>query len=103
MAEQPDITVLAGYVRNKLRAGRTATVVLAKRRVHIIPHTTLGQDIPGLLVASDKGESLWVHPNTPLNAAMFSAGGFGLQRARLLTRVFNAIRGNLANVEKAQK
>lgn len=93
MTDEPNIDTLAGHVRNRLKAGQTTTVILDKRRVHFIPHVVLGQEIPGVLVASDKGESLWVQPSTVLNTVAFQAGGFSLRRARLLGRVFSAIRG----------
>lgn len=82
---------LAGFIRNKVRAGQTATFVLSGRRVHVIPHTVLGQELPGMLVASDRGESLWVDPATPLNTALFMAGGFSTGRASALVRLFKQL------------
>jgi hypothetical protein len=93
VSDGPDLTVLAGYVRNKLQAGQAATIIVKGRRVFIVPHTVLGGELPGVLVASEKGESLWVDPNTPLNWHMFVAGGFSLPRARIVAKTFSAIRG----------
>jgi hypothetical protein len=89
----PDLRVLAGYVRNKVQKGQTATFMAHGRRVHIIPHTLLTGELPGLLVASDRGESIWVTHDTPLNVITFQAGGFHLRRASLLCNLFKAIRG----------
>lgn len=88
----PDLTTLAGYVRNRISTGQPATIVLEGRRVHIIPNAVLGQDLPGMLVASDRGESLWVEPKTNLGVTAFVAGGFTMSRARTLARLFQTIR-----------
>lgn len=98
----PDMRILAGFVRNKVSAGRTATFMLDKRRVHVIPHTVLDQEIPGLLVCSDRGESLWIEPHSALNALRFQSGGFSLHRAKILVRLFTAIRGTQKHASRGE-
>lgn len=92
-ADTPDLSRLAAYVRNRLEAEGTARIVLNKRTVYIIKADRLGDTLPGLLVASDLGESVMVRPDMPLNSGIFVSGRFSLQRAATLSKLFLAMRG----------
>lgn len=102
-AADRDYSVVAGHVRNRLRAGQATSLMIDKRRVFFIPTGIFGDTLPAVLVASEKRESLLVHPHTPLNRQAFVAGGFSLTRARTLASIFDAIRGKQSTKSQISK
>ena len=93
VANDPDLSVLAGYVRNRIKAGQSAQFMYAGRRVFIVPTTAFGDTLPGMLVAVAPGASIVVEPDTPLGTITFVAAGFRLHFAVFLVNLFLAIRG----------
>lgn len=92
----PDLRVLAAYVRNRLTAGETAEFWVKGARVFIVPLPAQ----QALLVASERGESLLLTGAEPVHASTFVAGRFSLQRAAMLSRLFNVLRDTTGTLRK---
>lgn len=94
----PDYTVLAGYVRNRVKIGGMAIFHLHGEEIFIVP-TGDGR----LLVASGKGASTVIEWDDRNNAYTFQRGGFRLQQAAALARLFIAIRGKSERAKSASE
>ena len=94
----PDLSVLAGYVRNRIRIGGTAIFWLHGTEIFVTP-TGDGR----LLIAASKGASVVLSPEDRNNAYTYQKGGFRLQQAAALTRMVDAIRGKLERAKSASQ
>lgn len=90
---EPNIVRLASYIQNRISERGAADFAYRKRRIFVVSHTALNRELPGMLVATDRGASMYFDHTVPMNETTFIAGGFDLQTSRLLYRVFDAIRG----------
>lgn len=95
-AKEPDLRVLAGYVRNRLKDNQTAEFWVHGHRIFLIPMPQQS----ALLVASERGESILLTGKEPIHTATFISGRFSLQRAAFLTRLIDAIRGTTGTLGK---
>lgn len=98
MSKSPDLRVLAGYVRNRLKRGETASF-RAKGAEFFISRLPFDR----LLVATDKGESAFIEARHRIDFHTFAAKGFRLQRAIFAARLFASIRAKTDAAETASK
>lgn len=98
-----DYSTLAGFIRNRLREGKAADFIIAKAPVFVVPASAWGDTLPAMLVAGPRGESLLINPGTVLNASSFVVGGFSLQRAAILARVFRCLIDTHKQPERVRK
>ena len=86
MKEKPDLRVLAGFIRNKIKAGQPASIT--HKGVEII---ITRAPFDRLLVATSAGEAVIIESHQPISFHTFARKGFRLQRASFLANAFQVL------------
>ena len=86
MKEKPDLRVLAGFIRNKIKAGQPASIM--HKGVEII---ITRAPFDRLLVATSAGEAIIIEAHQPISFHTFTRKGFRLQRASFLANTFQVL------------
>jgi hypothetical protein len=95
---KPDLSTLAGYVRNSIKQGKVAEFTCLGTTFYVVE---VGG--PALLITTTVGESVVLRHDSVASVTTLLAGRFSLRRAAFVCRLIDALRGKIGTQRSGQK